>query len=301
MQILNDKLKESKESPKTNLIEVLLYALYCGLGTATVVLGPLSAIRAHLKLNEPWGPLAILVGAIIALIYFHLPIPVVVGVFVIGLFVSDSARKNVPLWPLLQRTSLLVLLLAAAGALWMSYSRDLSLSVFWGGLVDGWIEQFQGSVKNIEAIAWDVLRGILFYQGPFLLLSFTLLSVWISIGTAAHFRWFPPSHELCADKLQRMQLPVGYSVCFVVLLGASLIPLAPLSHWFSGLLRVVGVVMFIQGCVFLSLLLCKKKVSHGAKTLIYPVLLLLGFYAVVGMGVLNPWLTRRRRNEDHIA
>jgi hypothetical protein len=52
--------------------------------------------------------------------------------------------------------------------------------------------------------------------------------------------------------------------------------------------------MFIQGSVCLALFLEQRRVRRGVRTLIYSMATVLGFYALVGMGIMSPWILRRK-------
>ena len=72
------------------------------------------------------------------------------------------------------------------------------------------------------------------------------------------------------------------------------------QHIFGGAFRLAGAVMFIQGCVSLSQLLARRMVQARSRTLIYSVAILLGFYVLMGMGVISPWLFRKKEKLEEV-
>ena len=142
------------------------------------------------------------------------------------------------------------------------------------------------------------MRAILFYEGPFLYLSAALLSVWLSVGVVAHMGWLPSDHPLSSEGLRRLRLPRWASFVFLVLFVAAFSSPIKFQYLFSGFFRLAGALMFIQGCVFLSEMLSRKLIQPRARTFIYSAAILIGFYALMGVGAVSPWILRNRKKVE---
>lgn len=293
MRVVNDK-NESAETSEVGFSALLTHILLTGLGVATVLLGPLPMILSHLKLNEPWPKVAAVGGALIALLVLEVPMPAVLVAFVFGLFIADNIVKEIPFWKLLSQAVLISALLGA-GALFFSASIERSeVLVYWGTFVDGIITQVKESVQSEQSVEWSVIRGLLFYEGPFLYLSFAVISFWLSVGLAAHLGWFKEKHAFSAGSLRNLKLPVWVSFIFVGLFISTFLETRGAHFLLGGSFRLVGSLMFIQGCICLSRFLELRGIRSGlVRTLTYLFAILFGFYAVIGMGVVSPWFFKR--------
>ncbi len=126
------------------------------------------------------------------------------------------------------------------------------------------------------------------------MLSGAILSFWLSVGVAAHLGWFAPGHAVSAASLRALRLPGWVSLGFVALFVVTMRAGAGGAGYWGGGFRLVGALVFIQGCVLLSSLMDARQVAPRIRTLVYLVSILLGFYALVGMGVVGPWFFRKQ-------
>lgn len=295
MIISNDK-PEQEQPPELGFFAMFSHALLSALGISSILLGPLPMILSALKLEQPWPRITSLLGAVLALVVLRAPVGPVLATFVFGLVVAESASAGENFWKLLTKAVLLAAGMGALGLFLAARFEGASPLPFWGQLVDSVIAQLKTAVSGDASFQWDAVRALLFYEGPFLLLSGAVLSLWFSVGAAAHLGWFGEGHELSADRLRELRLPPWFSVAFVALFVLLVSGVAGRFGYLGGVFRLLGSIVFIQGCVALSNLMAVRQIAPRVRTLIYTVSILVGFYAVVGMGVMGPWLYRKRGN-----
>jgi hypothetical protein len=300
VRVINDRDEKSAQS-ELGFFAIAAHALFTSLGIATVVLAPLPMIAAHERLPEPWPKVTALFGALLALAYIQVPVHAVVTGFIFGLFVSDSVKRLVPLWPLLSWCMLVAAVLGLSSVAFASYSSGLKPLDFWTGYWSEALIQLKKSVppESIQTIDWPALQTFFVHESPFVYVSWSMLSAWLSVGIAAHLGWLPPEHKLSGASLRALRLPRWLSIVFVVIFGAALISdssLGNLDFLFLGLFFILGTLMFIQGCISLSDILSRRVVSPAVKTFLYSIAIIPGFPALMGVGVMSPWFFRRKES-----
>ena len=298
MLISNDRKSEPREPihPELNFFGILSHAMLCSVGIATVFFSPLPMMLSHIRLPEPWPKITALLGAVVALLLLETSVIPVVGAFAFGLFVADQVKLKQDFWLLLGKASIFALGIGSLIIFSMSQMESLSVSAFWQAHVTKMISQFKESVGPEGAqIQWDTLEAMLLFEGPFLFLAGSMLSLWVSVGIAAHFEWFDKKHPLRSSQLRKVRLPNWFSLLFVGGFIAVALSSGEEPSLFSGIIRILGVLMFIQGCVCISEVMKGRKLGSRVRTLVYSLSILLGFYAVVGMGVLSPVFYQRQK------
>jgi hypothetical protein len=293
MFVVNDR-KETEQPPEMGVFAVISHSMLSALGITTVFLGPLPMIFAQLRLEQPWPRVTALFGAVLALAVLRAPVGPVLATFIFGLVVAEAVAAGDGFWKLLIKTVCLAGGLGALGLLAAARMDGVSALPYWGQVVDGVVTQMKAAVTADATFQWDAVRAVLFYEGPFLLLSGAILSFWLSVGVAAHLGWFEEKHALSAQSLRRLRLPVWVSAVFVGLFIVTAQAGAGGAGYWGGVFRLLGSLIFIQGCVALSNLMEIRQVAPRVRTFVYLVSIVLGFYALVGMGVVGPWLFRKR-------
>jgi hypothetical protein len=62
--------------------------------------------------------------------------------------------------------------------------------------------------------------------------------------------------------------------------------------YIAGFVQLVGCLFFIHGTVCLSDILGRRGIPKGARTWVYVLSVLFGFYALLALGVISPWYFR---------
>jgi hypothetical protein len=298
VRVLNDR--DEKSAPtELGFFAIAAYSLFSSLGIATIFLAPLPMIAAHERLPEPWPKVTALLGALLALTYIQVPVTVVVATFVFALFVADTAKRSPSVWKLLGAGVSLAVFLGAVGFLVSVQMSGLKPWEFWSNFWESGIAQLQKNLpaEGQKSIDWTLLRSFVLHESPFVFVAGSVLSLWVSVGLAAHLGWIPVENKLSGPNLRAITLPLWLSILFLGLFIAGLfIPpnSGGVEHLVNGCLFLVGALMFIQGCIWLSNLMSKRLVAGGTKTFIYSLAIILGFYALLGVGVVSPWLFRRK-------
>ncbi len=294
MRVMNDK-EERKEPIEIDLLAVISQGFLCSLGMATFMLSPLPIIHSHLKLVNPWPKVATLLGAILAVSVLELPVLPVVLSFVVGIFMADNYANEVPFWKNFSG-SVLVGVLVAAGSLFLNASLEkVTVLQYWTQAVGNFITIAQDSVKlNDSSFQWKDLSTVLIYQGPYFLVSSCILMFWFNVGIAAHLGWVTETHAYSARSLRAIKLPNALSIIFVGLFALNSAQLGAAHHFVSGMFRVLGTLLFVQGMVTLSNALAIKGTKRGTRALVYFFSCTVAFYAVIGLGVLSPWFFKNK-------
>jgi hypothetical protein len=303
MRVINDR-DEKAESQEMGFFAVASHSFMCALGIFTAFFSPLPMIAAHLKLSDPWPKVAALTGAVLALGFLQLPLMMVLVLFIFGLFVSDGVWRETEFWKLILASSL-VALVAGAGTFAVSAElNQVGLLAHWTDLIDKGVASLESAQKTLQmssAINWEVLKNELLFEGPFLYLAAMLFSLWVSIGLAAHLGWMPEGHTYSGIKLRELRFPGWLSVVFGAAFVVNVFVANERIHHFSGgLVHIVGVLMFAQGCICLSELMSRKAARPRVRSFVYAFAVLLGFYAVVGIGVISPWALRKHRIMEEV-
>ncbi len=303
MRVLNDI--EDKKSPREfDAGALLAHVLYSSMGflaAGTAITLPfmlLPMIISHLKLEEPLPKVAALLGALIGVTVFQLPLSLVLIVFVLGIFVGEGVRRKRKPWPLLVQ-GLGVALLMAGGWLWaMASSEGMNIIAYWNSLVAALVANFEKVEMFRQVIGVDEFRNRLTFQAPFFYAFMILLILWTSLGIASFLKWYPANHPFTGAKLRQLRLPHVVSAAFLTLFVLRLFRENTYFLWVDGLFLVVGMFAYIEGTVVLSNVLQRRKVGRLPRALTYSISMTLGFYALMGLGVLSQWvLSRGTRTE----
>src|SRR5947209_3670304 len=100
MRVVNDR--QSTDQPQEQgFLTIALFASLSAFSIASVVFGPLPMILAHARLQDPWAKASAVLGAIAALTLLDVPLPLVLFVFILGLFVADRVTSGNGFWPAL--------------------------------------------------------------------------------------------------------------------------------------------------------------------------------------------------------
>jgi hypothetical protein len=294
MRVVNDR-EEKSEPSELGILQVFSYALFCAAGISTVVFCPVPMILAHLRLSDAQAKLSGLLGAVIALTFLEIPMNIVVLTFIFGLFVADGVAKQRGFWKLLAAVGGLAVVSVLGMLAIQAFSEQTALLPYWRDLVHAAIDQLQKGVQTSGALDWAQLENLLFYEGPFLFVSVGLLSFWFSVGLIAHLGGFAEGHAYHAENLRRQRLSGWVWLVFVAAFAATLTG----PEWFqrvaSGIVRISGALLFIQGCMTLSSVMHRRQVRSRVRTLVYSLSVVFAFYALVVVGLLSPWVGRWRR------
>jgi hypothetical protein len=296
MRVLNDK-GETKESPEIGPFTVVTYALFCALGVSTLLLGPLPILYAHSKMTQPWPKIAALAGAVLALLALDVPLVAVLISFVLGLHLSDAVTRRVPIAQAFGGTLSLAMVLGLAGIAGGAYLQRESLLSFWMSGSDLFVTSLQSQLDSAfpefsSAFDWTSIRSLVLYEGPFLYLSAVLVSLWVSVGLAAHLNWWPKNHPYSATNLQKISIPAGLTFLFLLFFVGTVVVPGPEGLLFRGFYRLMSCLFFVQGTVAFSRWMEIRGLRVGTRAIIYTLSILFGFYLLVGMGVVAPWAFR---------
>jgi len=287
VRVVNDN-QQRTEAPQVNFSEVLFWGMLSAIGFSSLLLAPLPVIVAHLRLTDPWSKVATLLGALVGLLYFELPLWTVVFEFAFSLLAADLIVREKKLWWVLGLPVASTAATVGGALVLFSAQKGIPVLEFWRQLITAWSLQLKASVPSETPVQWDVITSLLTEQGLFLLVGFLFLSLWLSIGLLAHFNAFPPGHHMQGQELRKQIAPkwmsVGFISCFV--LGVLNWPFGPL---FLGVFRVFSTVMFIFGTCAVSRVLSRRKLMGPVRSTVYLVSVMLGFYVVVGLGFVSPW------------
>jgi hypothetical protein len=289
MRVINDR-EEKSEPSELGVLQVFSYALFCAAGISTVVFCPVPMILAHLRLSDMQAKLSGLLGALIALTFLEIPMNVVVLTFIFGLFVGDGVAKQRPFWKQLSGVGVLALVSAFGMLAVQAAGEQMALLPYWHDLVHSAIDQLQKGVQSSGGLDWAQLESLLFYEGPFLFGSVALLSFWFSVGLIAHLGGFPDGHVYGGDGLRDRRLSGWIIASFAIFFFGTFFGPEWSQRIASGLVRLTGSLLFIQGCMTLSQVLKKRNARPRTRTLVYSFSVVFAFYALVVVGLLSPWI-----------
>lgn len=296
MRLVNDSEDNKNSLGSVSFFAILFYALICALGFSSVFMSPFALILAHRRLPDFWPKVAGISGALLALLFLNVPMVVLVFAFVFSVFIADGVQRQIPLWRLLSLSGVLAFCLGLLGLVIVSGGLEVSLLVSnWGSFVEKVVAQAQQNGFIKSDVNWDELRRVLFYQGPFYFISGALLLVWFSIGFAAHLRWQEDSDLYSSISLRKLKLPTWFSFVVLALWGLSLLNNNPFSQFVAGPTQLGFLALSIQGMVLLSLFLNQKNCKAWVRGLIYSLFIFLGFYALVGLGLMSPLILIRKK------
>lgn len=289
MRLVNEPNDKKPSVEPVNLFSLPFYALLCGLGFSSVLMSPFAVILVHRRLPEFWPKVVSIAGALIALGFLEVPLPVVLLSFVLAVFVADSIQRQVPFWTLMVRAGLLSALMGIVGLIVISRPTGLmEVFMFWAQFVDKVIQQARDSQLLMPEWDLNVLRNLLFYQGPFYFLSGCLLSVWFSIGLAAHLKWQPEEDIYSSQSLRKLRLSHSFVLlAFLVWVGNAFNRTSS-QNWIAGFLHVLFVVLSMQGTILLSTFMAQRGWKNGIRSCVYVSFILVGFYALAGLGLMSP-------------
>jgi hypothetical protein len=294
MRVLNDK-EEKAQPQELGFFGILIHSFLIAMGMATVVLAPMPILVAHLRLTEPWPKIATLVGALLALMgLFQVPLPLVLIGFAFGLYVADQVVRGVSFWRVILSAPLVAAVAGVASIFLAAQLERVGVGSYWNGLIQTWVTlaEKQWGAEGLKL--QDVMQYIS-QQGPFVYLSGAIVSAWLSIGIVAHLGWFQKGHPYSATELRKISVPAWIAPLFVLFFSASYV--APLAWrpYAEGVGQVISTLLFIQGCVALSKILRKRNVKAPIRSLMYSMGVSFGFFILVGLGILNPWLNVKTR------
>lgn len=289
MRVDNDR-EPSSPTPTVDFLSVISHGITCSLGLLTLVLGPMSFIYAHAKLPEPWSKVACVLGAVLAVVFLEQEPTLVLWGFLFSLISADTVSRGV-----LKRIGFIrVLGMGMISAVIIICALAYSAKAHpW----DFWVQLVGESINLVSAqwakagmqpgLDWEQLKKIFIHQGPWHLLSLMLIAFWLGVGFSAHRGWFDPEQPWSAKGLAEIPLFKWPSYVFFGLIVVVALNVIPFLGALMGLLRSW---MFIQGTVVLSRWLKHQKVSAERKALIYSLGVFPGFYALMGLGIVSPWL-----------
>ena len=292
MQVLNDKDSEPKRDNDRDAFAILSHALFGAVGIASIILGPLPMILAQIRLQQPWPRVVALAGAVIALTLLGASVFPVLLVFIFGLYISDNINDGKSFWWLMLRSLILAAVIGGGLVFVLAQGSRTTVGSFWSGLVDSLVANVRNVVRIEPEDRWKDLRTMLFYEGPFMYLSLAVLSLWLSVGTAAHLGWFGEGHSLSGASLRKLRLPLWLIVGFVLMSVLEFLGLVHDKAMLVGVNRVLGSIVFVQGCVYLSEILSMKNLRPRMRTFVYALSIGVGFYVVIVMGIVGSWVLR---------
>jgi len=301
MRVLNDNSEQGTQTPEpVNLLSLPFYALLCALGFSSVVMSPLAVILAHRRLPDFWPKVVSILGAVIALLFLNVPVTAVLLSFVLGVFVADKIKRPVPVWNLLGSSVLLSAVLGILGVFLVDQMGErMGVLQLWNTWVSKGVQQAQEGGLISQPVDWGQIKQALYYQGPFYFLSGCLLSVWLSIGLGAHLRWQADEDPYSAKNLRQLRIHWSWSLVAILVWASTFVVTSVSSKLLlAGVLNLVMMVLFVQGTVLVALFLDQKKWNHMVRTLVYLLFIVVGFYALVGLGFMSPLILIKKKRPD---
>jgi len=295
MRLVNDPKENSPAKEPANLALIPFYALFCAVGFSTFIFSTLPLILIHRRLPDFWPKVVGIAGAILALVLFEVPAPAVLTSFVLGLFVADGIQKQTPVWNLLLKSGILLIILGLIGT--GIYSYLLSQSDPWALWTDFILKVIEQAKQNPVLKGdwdWNVTEQLLLYQGPFYFVSGNLLMVWFSIGLAAHLGWPLPTDLYSSQNLRKLKLPRFLGPGVLLFWGASQFLPLPAKYIANGISNWGLVFISFQGFLAVSTFLQGKNWPRGVRTAIYLGFIFIGFYALVGLGLISSNILTRK-------
>ena len=292
MKVVNDNPKSNPAQHQVAMGSFVYYSILITFGFLTLIFSPLPIILTNQRLPLLWARASTLMGAIFAIIFFDAPVFLVVISFSYGLVAAELIGKGLRLRYLVPQVFGVVLLIAG---LLLAVSAE-RYHISFGQVVTQGVAQIISEIKKNNMINGHpllVLSGIdLSYELPFLVLTSFILSLWLSIGIASHFAWFPVGHRYHSDQIRRCSnssswFSVGFSALFILTIFSKN---AIIHLWCPGVLKVLSAFLFIRGSISLSILLAHKQLSMMMRTVFYGVSIVFAFYAILALGIISPWL-----------
>lgn len=294
MRVVNDR-EQRTETSEVGFLSILTHALMVSFGVATLAFAPIPMILSHEKLLEPWCKVAVVAGSLLALLVLEVPLAMVVFSFVFGLFIADSvSRKPKEIWHFLGSASLVALGVFALVLVTESSFERMNVVQYWNQAIDGFIQQMTLVMQVGTPVEWDLVRGLLLYEGPFLVVSGAIFSAWVSVGICAHAGWLTEKNAFSANALRNLTPSLVLSIGFLVALLAARFSNESLRHLFSGIARVFAALLFVQGTVVLSRWMAARGIRMPLRSLFYCFSVVLGFYALIGIGFVSPLLLKKK-------
>ncbi len=292
MDVLNDRRKET--APEVDLFQVLTLALFAGAGFSTFFLAPLAILVAEWRLPPPFPKVAALGGALVAALVLAAPVPWVAVAFVLSILFSHLLKQTLQLWSSLA-VAVATAMVVALGLLFFNAAlRGVPPLPFWNAFISQLMVEVKSAFDSGVGVDWATVETLFRLQAPFLLTAVCLVSAWISVGMGAHFGWLGPEKAVDGNFLRKAaRLPFGFSMAASLLVAFSLA--IPLPYWAVGITRIFGCLLFIQGSACLSDILLRRKVSRAARSWVYVISVVFGFYALLALGMISPWYFRAAR------
>jgi len=295
MRLVNDREEKAPPAPaELNVGALLAHSIFAAVGIASVFLTPLPMLVAGLRLVDPWPKVAAIIGAVIAILLFEVSPALVTAAFVFGLFVTDGVSRKIPFWQMVGKAALLALGLGGAALVLLAAWNRAGIWQTWSTQVHLSVVQIQTLLQGETGAPLAELEAMLLFEGPFLLISAALISLWVSVGLVAHVGLLEDNSAYNGTALRALRVPTWLSGVFFALFFVMLLPVSALQQFAAGIYRLAATIFFIQGTVCLVHMLDAKKVSHRARTFVYVFAILIGFYVLVGLGALSPWILRKK-------
>jgi hypothetical protein len=297
MRLINDK-EEKSELSEHGFVAIASQSVFSALGLLTALFAPLPMIAAHLRFQEPWPKITSVLGALLAISVLPMAPSVVILLFVFGLFVADEMAKGVAFWRLIWGAIAVAIVTAFLIIVASAFLTQQPVNLFWGSLVDRLAEQIQSMpsllMMSPPGTKKEIIRDLIFHEGPFMYLSAMLLSLWFSLGLAAHLNWIPEAHSFSGASLRKIRLPYWASLGFGLSLFGDNLGLSGWGHLFGGAYSLCGTFMYIQGTIWLSEMMARAELRPLVRAVIYSVSFFPGYYLLMVMGALAPWFLRRK-------
>ncbi len=288
MRLDNDRPVE-QQTPAPDFFSVLSFGVLCGLGIVSFLFSPLAMLWAHTRMVEPWPKLAAVIGAVVAIAVFNQSPAVVVLSFVYGLVCADTIIRGISRPVGFLRVVAVGMTITTLVIVFLARMENLDPWAFWvrqvSDTVDALAIQWQQS--SAEPMDWNAWKQIFIHEGPFQYVALLLLTFWFAVGAGAHFGWTESPNPWSANNLKAMPLLKSASFVF---LGLFVVVAFRIIPGLSGLLGIGRAWMFVQGSVVLSKWLGLRNLTRPQKTLAYCLGIFPGFYALIGLGVIGPWL-----------
>jgi hypothetical protein len=290
----NNQTPEEHKEFVFDIIPFLLYSFGCAVGCVSLFFAPISMILAFSRLPNPWSELSCVLGAVLALSFFGLPSLVIAVAFVLSFFCAYSVFSGWSVGKVFAGIAMLTIISSVVCIFALSnFQVELSSST-WSMLSDRVAEDlFQNFFSASSALTKEVLQVKIRTQGPILFLTMVLFASWLCIGFCSHFRFFPEGHPYESKSLRKTKfsklllLVIGFA-----LLGGSLQNgLVNNAAWFP----LLSLIPFMSGCLVLSNYFELKTFPFRLRTFLYLVAVTLGYYFLVALGLLSPWIFYRAK------
>ncbi len=267
------------------------FVFFIGFSFISFFFVPAAMIYGHFRINNLLlARASALLGAIFA-IFLGIPKELVIFSFVLGLLVSDYVLKpNGTFFRLLIKSLFTLKILALIFLLLLAYSEKIGIYEYWIKTAENAAAYLTTSQLFSNTTNSSELSKFIVFEGPFLYLSAVSLSVWFSVGLCSHFSLFKENHWLNAESLRKISISPYIGISYLVFWILRLLNIINGIGIIPGIFDLIGVFLFIQGNIYLSKILLDKKIMQPSRTLIYSISLSFGFYVILVLGIVFPWI-----------